>query len=102
MNLLHVTERETIVGLLRLGWSIRRVSRETGRRHETIRRYGYEAGILTPGSAAKPHAEPRDLKYEAAGGPDGTSVVWTPDSGRQCFTVEELVQKIMLLLIDNV
>ena len=55
MNVLHVTERETIVGLLRLGWSIRRVSRETGRRHETIRRYGYEAGILTPRSAAKPH-----------------------------------------------
>jgi len=48
MNELSVTDRESILGLLRLGWSIRRVARETGRRHETIRRYGQEAGILQP------------------------------------------------------
>jgi transposase len=65
MNTLSVTEKESIVGLLRLGWSIRRVSRETGRRHETVRRYGFEAGILSPRLAPKPHTRiqvPTDLK----------------------------------------
>ena len=60
MNTLSVTEKETILGLLRLGWSIRHVSRETGRRHETIARYGREAGLLP----AKPHTAdkvPTDL-----------------------------------------
>lgn len=46
MNVLDVTEKETIVGLLRLGWSARQVERETGHRHETIARYGREAGLL--------------------------------------------------------
>jgi len=56
MNELSAPERETILSLLRLGWSIRRVARETARRHETIRRYGQEAGLLPPTStASKPH-----------------------------------------------
>lgn len=60
MNELSVTERDSILGLLRLGWSIRRVSRETGHRHETIRGYGLEAGILQPRRApAKPHTPPK-------------------------------------------
>jgi hypothetical protein len=46
MNELSVTEQESILALLRLGWSVRRVARETGRRHETIRRYGQQAGVL--------------------------------------------------------
>lgn len=47
MNVLDVADRERILNLLRRGWGIRRVGRETGHRHETIRRYGIEAGILT-------------------------------------------------------
>jgi transposase len=70
MNELSVTDRETILGLLRLGWSIRRVARETGRRHETIRRYGQDAGILQPRAApAKPHTRPKvptDLESASA------------------------------------
>ena len=46
MNELSVTERETVVGLLRVGWSARRIERETGHRRETIARYGREAGVL--------------------------------------------------------
>jgi hypothetical protein len=52
MNELSVTERESIIGLLRLGWSRRRIERETGHRRETIARYGREAGIL-PSKPAK-------------------------------------------------
>ncbi len=54
MNALSVTERETILGLLRLGWSIRHVARETNRRHETVARYGREAGLLDPKSHTRP------------------------------------------------
>jgi transposase len=53
MNVLDVADQQRILTLLGRGWSIRRVSRETGYRHETIRRYGIEAGILKPRSLAK-------------------------------------------------
>jgi len=55
MNVLDVVDRDRIVALLGRGWSIRRVARETGHRHETIRRYGIEAGVLLPRSGPKPH-----------------------------------------------
>lgn len=55
MNELSKVEQDSILGLLRAGWSIRRIARETGRRHETIRRYGQAAGLLKP----KPHTEPQ-------------------------------------------
>lgn len=70
MNALDVADRDRIVNLLRRGWSIRHVARETGHRHETIRRYGIEAGALTPRAGPKcttsaevptdpkPHTEP--------------------------------------------
>ena len=70
MNVLDVADRERILNLLRRGWSIRHVARETGHRHETIRRYGIEAGVLTPRAGPKcttpaevptdpkPHTEP--------------------------------------------
>jgi transposase len=68
MNVLDVADRDRILNLLRKGWSIRAVARDTGHRHETIRRYGVEAGILRPKPAkcttpaevatdSKPHIE---------------------------------------------
>jgi transposase len=53
MNVLDVTDRDHILNLLRLGWGIRRVERETGHRHETIRRYGIEAGVLAQQAGPK-------------------------------------------------
>ena len=59
MNQLSAPERETILGLLRLRWSIRRICRETGHRHETVRRIGQEAGLLSARSpVSKPHTPP--------------------------------------------
>jgi transposase len=55
MNELNASERESILGLLHLRWSIRRVARETGHRHETIRRLGQEAGLLVPRLPSKTH-----------------------------------------------
>ena len=68
MNVLDEADRNRILDLLSKGWSIRQVARDTGHRHETIRRYGVEAGILTPKPAkcttpaevatdSKPHTE---------------------------------------------
>jgi len=68
MNVLDVADRTRILDLLRKGWSIRAVARETTHRHETIRRYGIEAGILPPAKCTttpakvatdpKPHTTP--------------------------------------------
>ena len=46
MNSLSVTEQETIFGPLRLGWSERRISRETGHHRGTVRRCARELAEL--------------------------------------------------------
>ena len=68
MNELSMTEREMILGLLRLRWPQRRIERETGHRRETIARIGREAGLLPP----KPAIVPTDLG-EPIGGPENAS-----------------------------
>jgi transposase len=68
MNELSMTEREAIIGLLRLGWAQRRVERETGHRRETIARVAREAGLLP----AKPAKVPTDLS-DSVGAPRTTS-----------------------------
>jgi|SRR5579884_536417 len=42
MNRLSMDERQTIIGLLRLGWTQRRIARETGFHRATIRRIAVE------------------------------------------------------------
>ena len=58
MNELSLSEQDTILGLLRLGWSLRRIQRETGHRRETIARYGAAAGFL-PAKPAKVATDPQ-------------------------------------------
>ena len=60
MNELSMTEQETIIGLLRLGWSRRKVERETGHRRETIANIGRQVGLLPP-KPATPAKVPTDL-----------------------------------------
>jgi hypothetical protein len=43
-NELSANERETILGLFRLGWSVRRIARETGHCRQAIRCLAPEAG----------------------------------------------------------
>lgn len=61
MNELSVNEQETVLSLLRLGWSVRRVARETGHRRETIVRYGRAAGLLVakPSTRSKVPTDPQ-------------------------------------------
>jgi transposase len=64
MNELSVTDQDNIVGLLRLGWSRRRISRETGHRRETITRCGIAAGLL-PAKPSTPSKVPLDSGLES-------------------------------------
>lgn len=59
-NELSVHEQETIIRLLRLGWSVRRIARQTKHRRETVSRYGREAGIIAskPSSPEKVTTDP--------------------------------------------
>lgn len=47
MNELSVSDQEKILGLLRLGWSERRIARETGHHRKTIRRLKDELGATS-------------------------------------------------------
>jgi transposase len=61
VNKLSMTERESILNLLRLGWSERRISREGGYHRATIRRVRREAGL--PAAECTTRAEvPTDPK----------------------------------------
>jgi hypothetical protein len=61
VNELSMTERETILGLLRLGWSERRIAREGGHHRATVRRIRHEAG-LPAAKCTSPGEVPTDLK----------------------------------------
>ncbi len=60
MNSLSVTEQESIIGLLRLGWSERRIARETGHHRLTVRRCARKLDELRAGEV------PTDSKSPAA------------------------------------
>lgn len=77
MNELSVSEKDTILGLLRLGWSQRRIQRETGHRRETIARYGIAAGLLAPKPAkvATDSAAPIAAPEPAAMAPESPSAI---------------------------
>ena len=70
MNELSVTEQDTILGLLRLGWSQRRIQRETGHRRETIARYGAAAGFFDP--------KPAKVATDAAAAPERNAAATSP------------------------
>jgi transposase len=65
VNSLSVTEQESIIGLLRLGWSERRIARETGHHRLTVRRCARRLQELDAGEAAA------DLEPSKAAGAPG-------------------------------
>jgi len=83
-NVLKPETREQIIALGRLGWSLRRIQKETGIRRETISSYLKEAGIyLRPPRArhlpVKPASQPELVITDSDGG-NGASAAATPDS----------------------
>ncbi len=75
MNELSVTEQDTILGLLRLGWSQRRIQRETGHRRETIARYGIAAGLMAPKPAKVATDPAARIVAQGARAPEATTLV---------------------------
>jgi transposase len=57
MNELSVSDQEKILGLLRLGWSERRIARETGHHRKSIRRLKDELGAASQADAPAPSSE---------------------------------------------
>ena len=59
-NYLKMTKRQQVIALLALGWTFRRIERETGVRRETVSRYSRladpNAAKVFPGSAARPRS----------------------------------------------
>jgi len=83
-NVLKPENREQIKALGRLGWSLRRIQKETGIRRETISSYLKEAGIeLRPPRArhlpSKPASHPQRVITDS-GGENDTIETRNPDS----------------------
>jgi transposase len=86
-NVLSEEQKQQIVGLGRVGWSLRRIERETGVHRETAARYLREAAVTVnkPGRPSKEKAKPAISAAEAT--PDSTppnskpANTVTPDSG---------------------
>jgi len=88
-NVLNEEQKQQIIALGRLGWSLRRIQKETGIRRETISAYLKEAGVaLRPPRGRRIRAKPASRASEAS--PDFTSAKpaseaeeVTPDSGAE-------------------
>jgi transposase len=86
-NVLTEEQKQQVIALGRLGWSLRRIQRETGIRRETISGYLKEAGVaLRPPRGrrirAKPASQAREVTPDSTPpkpASDGEQV--TPDSG---------------------
>lgn len=76
-NVLAATQRENVVALGRLGWSLRRIERKTGVRRETVSDYLKAAGIPVRG-----RGRPREGMAKAAISPEVSTDLrpWPPPS----------------------
>jgi transposase len=88
-NVLSEEQKQQVIALGRLGWSLRRIERETGVRRETISAYLKEAGVeLRPPRGRRIRAKPASRAGEVT--PDSTppkpaseAEVVTPDSSEE-------------------
>ena len=86
-NVLNEEQKQQVIALGRLGWSLRRIQRETGIRRETISAYLKDAGVaLRPPRGRRIRAKPASRASEVT--PDSTppkpaseAEEVTPDSG---------------------
>ena len=86
-NVLNEQQKQQVIALGRLGWSLRRIERESGVRRETISAYLKEAGVaLRPPRGRRIRAKPASRAGEVT--PDSTPAKpasgaeeVTPDSG---------------------
>jgi len=79
-NYLKMDKKQQVYGLLQLGWSYRRIERETGVRRETVARYHREwlskAAKVPTGSAEEPVSLEAKAAILPAGSPPGRSTAY--------------------------
>jgi transposase len=88
-NVLNEEQKQQVIALGRLGWSLRRIERETSVRRETVSAYLKEAGIaLRPPRGRRIRSKPASCAGEVS--PDSTpakpaseAAEVTPDSGEE-------------------
>jgi transposase len=79
-NVLSEEEKQQVIALGRLGWSLRRIERESGIRRETISAYLKEAGVeLRPPRGRRIRAKPASLRDEVTADSESADEV-TSDS----------------------
>jgi transposase len=86
-NVLSEEQKQQVIALGRLGWSLRRIQKETGVRRETIAGYLKEAGVaLRPPRGRQIRAKPAseaEVSPDSGGGSDGGADAKPgPNSGR--------------------
>ena len=59
-NYLEMSQRQQIIALLRLGWGVRKVARETGRHRATVEKIAVALGLKAPQPTAKCTKTPAD------------------------------------------
>ncbi len=86
-NVLSEEQKQQIIALGRLGWSMRRIERESGIHRDTAARYLREAGIALkkPGRPGKETAKPAisaaEVTLDSAPAGSKPAITVTPDSG---------------------
>jgi transposase len=82
-NVLNETKKQQTIALGRLGWSLRRIQRETGIRRETVASYLRAAGIevRSPGRWGRPKISNPANQVTPDSKP---AIEATPDSGASC------------------
>jgi hypothetical protein len=93
-NVLSDDNRQQVEALGRLGWTLRRIQRETGVRRETASEYLRAAGISVRGrggSPAKPATSPEVITDPAGAKPATSPEVITDPPGAKPATSPEVI-----------
>src|SRR5687767_10396133 len=93
-NVLSDEKRQQVEALGRLGWTLRRIQRETGVRRETASEYLRAAGIAVRGRGggpAKPATSPEAITDLAAAKPATSPEAITDPAGAKPATSPEVI-----------
>ena len=89
-NVLNEEQKQQVIALGRLGWSLRRIERETGVRRETISTYLKEAGVaLRPPRGRQIPAKPASGEIIGPGAKPASENQVSPDLGAESADVAQ-------------
>ncbi len=106
-NVLKEENKHQVIALGRLGWSLRRIQKETGIRRETISSYLKAAGVeLRPPRARRLPAKPAScngvITDADCGKPAGPSVDGGPDAAKPASRTAEVITDSAVVFVASV